>query len=355
MQALKQLLTRGLFFLLLLTASVGGVAGWQAWIWWQRASAPVVGELCSPTKRFRVPPGTPAQEIGEDLAAAGLIRSPQAWRLWTLWMSQQNPDGGFQAGTYELSPSQPLGEIAEQIWQGRVAQVSFTIPEGWSQQQMAEHFESLGYFSAEDFLAATQTIPQQRYPWLPQGLPHLEGFLYPDTYTLLRDRLSPEQVIAVMLERFEKVALPLYQQQQNQTDLSLLEWVTLASIVEKESVVAEERSLIAGVFTNRLRQGMRLEADPTVEYALGITQTPDQPLTLNQVRTPSPYNTYLNSGLPPTPIASAGKASLAATLNPAQTDYLFFVARYDGTHIFSETLAEHTKAQQAIRREQNER
>ena len=123
----------------------------------------------------------------------------------------------------------------------------------------------------------------------------------------------------------------------------------MSSIVEKEAVVAEERPTIAGVFTNRLRQNMPLGADPTVEYGLGITQTPDKPLTWAQVGTPSPYNTYINQGLPPTPIASPGMASLEAALSPAKTDYMFFVARYDGTHVFSRTLKEHEGAKQAIR------
>jgi len=116
-----------------------------------------------------------------------------------------------------------------------------------------------------------------------------------------------------------------------------------------------ERPRIAGVFVRRLRLGMKLESDPTVEYGLNIQQTPDQPLTLNQVRTPSPYNTYLNRGLPPTPIASPGLASLKATLAPENTEYIFFVARYDGTHVFSRTLAEHEAAVVAIRKQRSAR
>ena len=154
-----------------------------------------------------------------------------------------------------------------------------------------------------------------------------------------------------MLKRFSVVALPLYQQNQQKTQFTLLEWVTLASIVEKEAVVAAERARIAGVFARRLREGIPLGADPTVEYGLGVQQTPDRPLTLNQVKTPSAYNTYLNPGLPPTPISSPGLANLEATLNPENTDYLYFVAKYDGTHVFSRTLQEHEAAQAAIRKE----
>lgn len=353
-----QRISKWSFYLLLLPA-VLGISAWQGWAWWSWASAPPLTVAASTPDaanaaagdkvvRIQIPPGTPAQQIGADLETAGLIRSATAWNLWTRWLSLQNRQGGFQAGTYELSPTQPLPAIADKIWSGEVVQASFTIPEGWSLQQMAAYFESQGFFKAQDFLTAASQIPQNQYSWLPSGLPHLEGFLYPDTYQLSNDQITPEAVLQQMLNRFEQVALPLYQQNQQQTQLSLLEWVTLASIVEQEAVIPDERPLIAGVFTQRLQQGIPLGADPTVEYGLGIQQTPDQPLTLAQVNTVSPYNTYLNAGLPPTPIGSPGAASLEATLKPAKTDYLYFVARYDGTHVFSRTLAEHEAAQAQI-------
>jgi UPF0755 protein len=181
----------------------------------------------------------------------------------------------------------------------------------------------------------------------------LEGFLYPDTYKIESENITPQGIVRQMLSRFEQVALPLYQKGRSQTSFDLREWVVLASIVEKEAVVASERSRIAGVFISRLLKGMRLQSDPTVEYALGIRQTADQPLTFAQVKTLSPYNTYLNPGLPPTPIASPGLASLEATLAPEKTDYLYFVARYDGTHVFSRTLKEHETAVAKIRKERN--
>jgi UPF0755 protein len=343
------------YYLALLPITLG-VCVWQGWAWWSWAQSPPgldrsSNSAADKTIQIQIPPGTAAQQIGEDLEAAGLIRSSDAWKLWTYWMRLQNREGGYKAGTYRLSPSQPLPAIAEKIWEGEVVQLSFTIPEGWSLQQMATYFESLGYFKAQDFITATSQIPRERYSWLPAGIPHLEGYLYPDTYQLPSDRISPEVVIQQMLNRFEQVALPLYQQGQKQTKLNLDQWVTLASIVEKEAVIPAERPRIAGVFTQRLRKGMKLETDPTVEYALGIRQTVEQPLTFAQVKTPSPYNTYLNPGLPPTPIASPGLASLKATLSPENTDYLFFVARYDGSHVFSKTLQDHTAAQAAIRKQ----
>jgi UPF0755 protein len=342
--------SKWLFYLLLFPA-VLGVCGWQGWQWWSWASAPVLSSVTTEANpeaaavTLEIPSGTTANQIGQDLEALGLIHSSFAWDLWTRWQSLWDRGGSFQAGTYELSPAEPMLAIGTKIWEGDVTTQSFTIPEGWSIQQMADFFAEQGLFSAEEFIAASQVVPRDRYPWLPAGLSKLEGFLYPDTYEL-SEATSPEVIIDQMLTRFEQVALPLYEK--GQTAYTLQEWVTLASIVEKEAVINEERPRIAGVFAKRLKEGMPLGADPTVEYGLGIRQTVEQPLTWAQVETPSPYNTYINVGLPPTPIASPGLASLQASLKPEETDYLYFVARYDGTHIFSRTLAEHEAAKAAI-------
>ena len=340
-----------------------GLCAWAGWAWWSSVTAP--SKLTAPsmvnettdasTVLIRIPSGTATQQIGRDLEAAGLIRSTTAWELWARWLQWQDPKGGFKAGTYQVSPNQPLSAIADKIWTGKVVQRNFTIPEGWSLRQMAAYFEEQGFFPAEDFLAAASQINRNQHPWLPADLPHLEGFLYPDTYKVNGDNFTSQAVVEQMLNQFEQVALPVYKQGQNQTELNLRQWVTLASIVEKEAVVADERPRIAGVFMSRLRQGQPLGADPTVEYGLGIQQTADQPLTLAEVRTPSPYNTYINPGLPPTPISSPGLASLKAALYPENTPYLYFVARYDGTHVFSRTLSEHQAAQAAIRKQQSAR
>lgn len=344
------------WILLLLIPGILTVLGFQGWAWWSWASAPAMSkftqdlnEKSEPQPMYlEIPPGTPGQEIGELLADQGLIRSQTAWKLWTRWQSLQDRTGGFQAGAYEFYPTEDLDTIATKIWQGTVLQSSYTIREGWTLKNMANHFESIGFFSAEEFMAAASKIPRNDFPWLPQGIPHLEGFLYPDTYHLNQDRLNPESVVRQMLGQFERLALPVYEAGKDQTNYSLKEWVTLASIVEREAVIADERGLIAGVFARRLEEGMRLGADPTVEYGLGVTQTPDQPLTWEQVETPNPYNTYMNFGLPPTPIGSPGLPSLKASLKPEKTEYLYFVARYDGTHVFSRTFAEHQRAQDEI-------
>ena len=322
-------------------------------MWWQSAIAPTVQAAADDQKiQIQIPQGTSAPQIGLLLQQAGLIRSQNAWKLWTRWSLFREPQAGFQAGTYQLSPQDSLDTIAQTIWSGKVLEDSFTIPEGWSMKQMAQYFEEQQWFTASEFLEAAKQVDRERYPWLPENLPFLEGFLYPDTYQIPTDQRTANATINIMLRRFEKVALPVYEKQPDNKP-SLLDWVTLASIVEQESVVDDERTEIAGVFWNRLRQGITLGADPTVEYGLGITQTPDQPLTYAQVKRPSPYNTYINAGLPPTPIASPGIESLQATLNPATTDNLYFVARYDGTHVFSRTLAEHERAIVSIRKQRN--
>lgn len=344
----------------LLVPVVMGAGAWQGWRWWSWASAPVnaIGDdsaqaagapdqASDAAVQIEIPQGTSAQQIGEDLAAAGLIRSTTAWELWTRWLSMQNTPGGYQAGTYEISPSDSLPEVAEKIWTGQVVQSTYTIPEGWSLKQIGEYLEEKGFFSAEAFSQAAMQIPRDRYPWLPENLPHLEGFLFPDTYVVAGE-VTPTAVINQMLDRFQQVALPVYERGKGISPYSLLEWVTLASIVEKEAVVDTERPVIASVFAKRLDENIPLAADPTVEYALGIRQTVDKPLTYAQVGTPSPYNTYVNPGLPPTPIAAPGLSSLEVSIKPADTEYLYFMARYDGTHIFSRTLAEHEAAKTAV-------
>jgi UPF0755 protein len=326
-------------------------SAWGGSLWWLWASAAPTNPTNAPI-RLVIPDGTPMQVIGQELESTGVIRSSLALRLWLQWLAIKEGDTrSLQAGTYDFTLNQPLSEVVTQMKAGKPLEVRFTIPERWSIAEIAEFFEQKGYFSAKDFIVATGKNALSRKPWLPNSIPNLEGFLFPDTYQLPQKEITPDRVIDIMLDRFEEVALPLYkpyQQAQAKPSLSLAEWVILASIVEKESVLDKERKIIAGVFLQRLKRNMRLETDPTVEYGLKIKQTKEKPLTLDQVRTPSPYNTYLNAGLPPGAIAAPSLASLNAVLAPSSTDYLFFMARYDGSHIFSRTLEEHQKAQKQV-------
>lgn len=327
----------------------GGGLGWS---WWQSQIQPVQSPPTNAASKtfidISIPEGTSVNGIGQILYKAKVIRSLTAWKLLTRF-NAFGGGGAFQSGTYQLSPQDSLPAIASAIQTGNVKEDGFTIPEGWSVDEMAAAFEQKGWFTAAEFMAAIQSVDRSRYPWLPTDSPKLEGFLFPDTYQIPVDARTPEGVVQIMLDHFAKTALPIYEASPNRSQWDLNQWVTLASIIEKEAVVDSERPLIAGVFINRLEQGITLGSDPTVEYGLGIKQTKETPLTYAQVETPSPYNTYINAGLPPTPIASPGAASLKVALEPAQTDYLYFVARYDGTHVFSKTLGEHERAQTQIR------
>jgi UPF0755 protein len=330
----------------LITVLAGGIGTF----WWNEITAAPAADPNAKSIQIQVKPGTAAGSIGQELEAKGVIKSQLAWKLWTSWQAKQGK-GSPQTGTYELLPNQPLAAIAAQILEGKVVQSGFTIREGWNIKQMGDYFEKQGLFKAADFIAATKEIPQDKFPWLPDGIPHLEGFLFPETYQVPTETITPKGVVTQMLKQFEQVALPEYQKAAATQKLSLLQWVSLSSIVEKEAVIAIERPKIAGVFTTRLTKNMRLESDPTVEYGLGIKQTADRPLTFAQVKRPNPYNTYMNAGIPPGPIASPGIGSLKAVLNPDSTDLIFFVAKYDGTHVFSKTLSEHVAATNFIRQQ----
>jgi UPF0755 protein len=326
------------------------ILGGGGMYWWNSITAPPSADPNAKSISIQIKPGTTAQAIGQELETKGAIKSQLAWKLWTSWQGRQGK-GSPQTGNYKISPNQPLTKVAAQILTGKVLLSGFTIREGWNIRQMGEYFEKQGLFKATDFVAATKEIPKDKFPWLPDGIPHLEGFLFPETYQVPTTEITPKAAIAQMLKQFEQVALPEYQKAAATQKLSLLQWVSLSSVVEKEAVVAIERPKIAGVFTTRLTKNMRLESDPTVEYGLGIKQTADRPLTFKQVKLPNPYNTYLNAGIPPGPIASPGIGSLKAVLNPDSTDLLFFVAKYDGTHVFSKTLSQHVAATKSIRQQ----
>lgn len=332
----------------LLTLLTGGIGSF----WWNDITAPPSSDPKAKGIEIQVKPGTSGQAIGKELEAKGIIKSQTAWKLWTSWQAKQGK-GAPQTGNYELFPNQPLPVVAAQLLEGKVVQSGFTIREGWNIKQMGDSFEKQGLFKAADFIAATKEIPKDKFPWLPDGLPHLEGFLFPETYKVPKETITPKGVVTQMLKQFEQIALPEYKKAAATQKLSLLQWVSLSSVVEKEAVVPIERPRIAGVFTTRLAKNMRLESDPTVEYGLGIKQTADRPLTFAEVKRPNPYNTYMNAGIPPGPIASPGIGSLKAVLAPDTTDLLFFVAKYDGTHVFSKTLKEHVNATNSIRQQRN--
>ena len=233
-----------------------------------------------------------------------------------------------------MSPRQ----ILETLKGGKVRLYRVTIPEGYQLRQIAQAIEAAGFGKAQDFhrLATDPEVAQS----VGIEAQTLEGYLFPDTYHFPRDLKQPA-IIEAMLKRFRAVITDEWQARAREIDLSLHEVVTLASIIEKETGDPAERPLISSVFHNRLRKKMRLETDPTVIY--GIKDFNGN-LTRKDLRTPTPYNTYVIKGLPPGPIASPGAAALEAALYPAESDYLFFVSRRDRTHQFSTNWKDHNQA-----------
>lgn len=257
----------------------------------------------------------------------------------------------IKPGTYALSPGQSPFEIVRWLMEGQGQVLRLTVPEGYSVGKIAQLLDTKGLARGAVFqaLASEPQRFRDRHPWL-RDLPaggSLEGFLFPDTYMFSEARIDEAVLIDRMLERFEAVIRPEYRRAEAPA-MSLYQALTLASIIELEAVRPQERPLISGVFQNRLRIGMRLGSDPTVEYALGRHQG-RKGLSFKDIRIDSPYNTYRYAGLPPGPIANPGLASFKAALHPQETDYLYFVAKGDGTHAFTRTYEDHLAAQRRLR------
>ncbi len=316
-----------------------------------------VGTQEVPT-RFVVEPGTPARAIGQELAAAGLIADA---RLFEAYVRVNRLSARLEAGTFVLSPTMTLREIVQVLQEARAESIRVTIPEGWRVEQVGDYLAEAELFSAAELASfREQTISGQLVTLSPADFPFLadrpagaslEGYLFPDTYFIPATDTTAADLLQRQLTTFAERVLPLYEaaRQAGTTPYTLHEVLTIASIVEREAVVPTERPAIAGVYLNRLANGIRLEADPTVQYAMGYQSAADQwwktPVFLEEYSSvESPYNTYLNAGIPPGPIASPGLSSIEAVLTPAEHNYLFFVALPDGSgaHVFAETFEEHS-------------
>jgi UPF0755 protein len=271
-----------------------------------------------------IPAGLGTRAIGARLIAAGVIRDSLTFRT-ALWKSGR--DTRLKAGEYRFTdPMTPMAVI-DKLRRGDVYVIHITFPEGLNVFEMSKIFESKGFGSAESFIKAGRK---------------LEGFLFPETYALSRHTDAP-RLVQLMNEAFEHALTPEIRAAATARGLSIAQLATLASIVEKETGNPAERPLVASVYENRLRLGMLLQCDPTVIYALELAGRYDGNIRRDDLSFNSPYNTYRYPGLPPGPIASPGLASLDAVVHPAESEYLYFVSRNDGTHVFAKTLAEHTQ------------
>jgi UPF0755 protein len=284
-----------------------------------------------------IPSGSGPITMGRALAESGVVPNVTAFRA-AVWV--RGAGRRLQAGEYRFDrPMTPL-DVVDKIARGEVYLQPITFREGLTVRQMAQIFEDRGFGAARAFTAAASSA--ERIRGIDPAARDLEGYLFPDTYTLPR-RTTAGQLVERMVARFEEALTPELREQAAARGLSVRELVTLASLVEKETARGEERPLVAAVYTNRLKIGMGLQCDPTVIYALERAGRYDGNLTREDLRFDSPYNTYRYAGLPPGPIAAPGKASLDAAAKPADVPYLYFVSRNDGSHAFATTLDEHNR------------
>lgn len=293
-----------------------------------------------------IPRGSSTLDIAKILHSDGLIKNE--W-FFILRVKALNSEGKMQAGKYLLNTSMTTDEIIKKIVLGKAQldSVKFTIPEGFTVKDIANRLSDIGLVNKEKFLAEAQngTFNYDFLKDVPQNRPdRLEGYLFPDTYQVSLGA-SEDDIIKLMLSRFEEVYKSTIKENAKNLGMTSDQIITIASMIEKEAMVDSDRKLIAGVIYNRLKKNMKLQIDATVEYALGKHK---DKLSYKDLEINSPYNTYLYYGLPEGPISNPGLKSIEAALNPAKHDYYYYVAKNDGTHVFSKTYAEHIKVQNAI-------
>ncbi|MCP5404627.1 MAG: endolytic transglycosylase MltG [Pseudomonadaceae bacterium] len=309
---------------LLLALAMGGAA-------WLLRQVDVTGPLASPVE-MTIPAGTGSRAMAKQLAAAGVIAYP--W-LFEGYVRVRGVAGRLKAGEYRFNKGVSLRHVVEKLAEGAVVQRSLTIPEGYTVKQVLA------------LLAAREDLKGEALP-IPA-----EGDVFPDTYNFSAGTSRPT-LLATMTARMETEVAAAWKSRASDTPLETAEeLLILASIVQKEAANEAEMPQIAGVFTNRLRKGMKLQADPTVIYGADLK---DNDLKSKDMKEDHPFNTYVHAGLPPTPIANPGRAALRAAANPARTDALFFMALPDRSgHVFSRDYATHQKAVKAYWAAYNQR
>lgn len=294
---------------------------------------------------IEIPQGSSSTKIADILLEEGLIKNKNIFKIA---LREKEADGKLKAGNYLLNTGMDVYNIINELTKGAKNEnvVQFTIPEGYEIRQIADKLSEQGLIDKDKFLelASDKKYFEDKHSFLKeleegQGL---EGFLFPSTYEIYIDA-TEEEIIDKMLSLFYEVYEQNIKEGMGKYKLNLNELVTLASIIEREGKLDEERELISAVFHNRLNQGMLLQSCATVQYALGERK---ERLSDKDTQIQSVFNTYIHEGLPPYPIASPGKASLVAAINPADVDYLYFRTKEDGTggHTFSRTYEEHKKA-----------
>ena len=287
----------------------------------------------------KIKAGMTTGDIAGILAERNLIRDKNAFLIAS---KRAGLDTSLQAGEYELSRKMDVHQMIDIMAKGKTTYSQFTVPEGFTVEQIASLLEEQGLADKKRFLALAQKYaPFDKEPSRPDVKYRAEGYLFPDTYRISKGA-SEEDILQTMAREFQRQFTPEMQEKARSTGLSMHDVIVLASLIEREARLARERPMVARVFLNRIRLGMPLQSCATIQYILGY---PKEELTIADTQLPSPYNTYLLQGMPPGPVANPGLASIQAALAPAEGDWLYFVVDgKTGGHRFSRTLAEHEEA-----------
>jgi UPF0755 protein len=322
---------------LVILVVLGIVAGiGVAWTLYKRTSEPFKGYDAA-EQFVTIEPGSGTRTIGQRLIDAGVIRDDATFRA-AVWRSGRARS--LQAGEFRFDrPMTPI-DVIDKIARGDVYNRRITFPEGLTIREMARIYEQQKFGKASAFIEAAADAAPVRD--IDPDATDLEGYLFPETYSMPRETTAAK-LVSLMVGRFRQLFTSDMQQAALALELTPRQAVTLASLVEKETAEPSERPIVAAVYLNRLRIGMGMQADPTVIYALQRAGRYDGNLRRDDLQFDSPYNTYRYPGLPPGPIASPGLASLQAAVAPAAVDYLYFVSRNDGSHVFARTLTEHNE------------
>jgi UPF0755 protein len=290
---------------------------------------------------FTISAGEGVVSVANRLEQAGLVASSDAFRTYLVYSGL---DTSMQAGQFTLSPALSAMQIAQRLQDATPQQLKFVVLPGWRTEEIAASLPTSGLnFTAAQFMAAAGD-PRDRFDYMPAGV-SAEGFLFPDQYTLPRG-IQADQLVALLMNHFDVALAPELRDGFVKQGLTIYQAVTLASIVQREALQDDEQPVIASVFLNRIAAGMHLETDPTIQYALGFDVVTNSwwrsPLSLDDLKVVSPYNTYSNAGLPPGPISNPSLTALRAVAFPAVTPYLYFRARCDGSgrHAFAKTFDE---------------
>lgn len=287
---------------------------------------------------FTVDAGKGVLGIAQNLKEEGVINKKWPFLLgYKFFFSSKS----LKAGEYAFQLPVSTKNILNTLTEGKVYLHPLTIPEGLTREEIARYFESLNFVDKEDFLEASSRT--EIISGLDKEAENLEGYLFPETYHFPKG-ISAEKIISTIVFQFRKVFTDEWKKRADEIKMSVREVVSLASLIEKETSIHDEKKLVSAVFHNRLRIGMKLDCDPTIIYALKQEGNFKGRLLKKDLKLKSPYNTYLNRGLPPGPICNPGRGSLEAALYPAKGKYIYFVSRNDGSHVFSRTFKEHQRA-----------